>query len=188
MHAGNAVQDGGGRWDFQNTQMVAIWQLAFWSWSLFWKTSAIPSDRPPEPILIFPSFTHDWFDLPWFISSWWWQWWRGNHPESDSKNAYSKKMLLPLLSLCYISDHVVLNCMNFLSSCMHHPPCYINSYGKNRFDTCWPQLLHLWDWMFAINLVVWASFQPRSEQLHFHCRHLPQINQVQSRVKDGKMG
>lgn len=47
--------------------------------------------RPPEPILIFPSFAHDWFDLPWFIWKWWWQWWSSNHPENDSKSAYGKK-------------------------------------------------------------------------------------------------
>lgn len=144
--------------------------------------------RPSEPILIFPFFARDWFDLPWFIWKWWWQWWSGNHPESDSKNAYSKKCsCLSFLNAVY-THPVFLNCIHFLSSCMHCPPCYINSYGKNCFDICWPQLFHLWDWMFAINLLVWASFQPLSEQLCFHCRHLPQMNQDQSRVKDGKMG
>lgn len=154
-------------------EMVAIWQLASWSQSLFWKTSAISSDGPCGPILIFPSFTHDWFDLAWFIWRWWWQWLRGNHPESDSKNAYSKKC--SCLSFLYAvpTDPVFLNCMHFLSSCMHHPPCYINSYGKNCFDICWPQLLHLWDWTFAINLFISASFQLPSERLRFHCRHLP---------------
>lgn len=44
-----------GRQDFQVVEMVAIWQLAFWSQ----KTSAISSDGPPELILIFPSLTHD---------------------------------------------------------------------------------------------------------------------------------
>lgn len=144
--------------------------------------------RPPEPILIFPSFARDWFDLPWFIWKWWWQWWSSNHPESDSKNAYSKKCACLSFLYAIYTDPVFLNCMHFLSSYMHCPPCYINSYGKNCFDICWPQLFHLWDWTFAINLLVWAPFQPLSEQLRFHCRHLPQMNQDQSRVKDGKMG
>lgn len=92
------------------------------------------------------------------------------------------------LSFLYATsaDPVFLNCVHFLSSCTHHPPCYINSYGKNCFDICWPQLLHLRDWISDINLLVWASFQPPSEWLRFHCRHFPQMYQDQSRVKDGK--
>lgn len=40
----------------------------------------------------------------------------------------------------------------------------------------------------CINLSVLASFQPLSEHLHFQCCHLPQMNQDQSRVRNGKMG
>lgn len=128
MHASDSVKDGEGR-----QEMVATWQLAFWSWSLFWKISAISSDGPPQPILIFSSFALEWFNLSWFIWRWWWQWWRGNHPESDSKNAYSKKCYC--LSFLYVisTDPVFLNCMHILSSCIYHPPCYINSYGKDCF-------------------------------------------------------
>lgn len=183
MH--DSVKDGGER---QNFEMAAVWQLAFWSPSLFWKISAIQSDGLPESVFIFPSFMYDEFDLPWFIWRWWWQWWRGNHPKSDSQNAYSKKCTC-LSFLCAVCiDPVFLHCMHFLSSFVHHPLRCINSEGKNCFGICWPQLLCLWNWMFAINLLVWASFQPLSEWLRFHCHHLPQMNQDQSRVKDGKMG
>lgn len=108
--------------------------------------------------------------------------------QSDSKNAYSKKCYCLSFLYATSTDPVFLNCMHFLSSCIYHLPCYINSFGKNCFDICWRQLLHLWDWTSAINLLVGASFQPLSEQLRFHCYHLPQMNQDQSRVKDGKMG
>lgn len=160
-------------------------------WQRCWLFGVSHCSGRPQPFRLnlspfFPPFILDWFDLSWFIWRWWWQWWRENHSQRDSKNAYSKKC--SCLSFLYATsaDPVFLNCVHFLSSCMHLPPCYINSYGKNCFDICWPQLLHLWDWISGINLLVWASFQPPSEWLRFHCRHFPQMNQDQSRVKDGK--
>lgn len=53
MHAGNGVKDGGEKQDVQMAEMVAVWQLAFWSQSLFWKASAISSEDLLNPSSFF---------------------------------------------------------------------------------------------------------------------------------------